>query len=300
MVPKTDLTEGIRFSRIIYGFMNANQWELSSKKMLSHIGKIIDKGITTFDHADIYGSYTCEALFGEALKLDPSIRDRIEIITKCGIQLVSENRPNTYIKHYNSSESHIIQSVENSLNNLNTEFIDLLLFHRPDPFMDYEGIASAFHYLHKEGKVKSFGVSNFSVQQLKTLQEYLNLQLITNQIEISVYQLDSFKNGILDYCMQQHINPMAWSPLAGGRIFNGTDEKSVRLINLLSDLKKATGFEADQIAIAWLLKHPSGILPVIGTGNLNRIDSAIRAIELELTLQQWFEIYTASNGQDVP
>lgn len=295
------IKEDLDFSRISYGFMNAYQWDLPPRKMLAHIESVIDQGITTFDHADIYGSYTCESHFGNALKLKTSLRDKIQLISKCGIQLISENRSNTYIKHYDTSYQHIIKSVNTSLENLHTDYLDLLLIHRPDPLMRYYEIAEAFYQLSKEGKVRYFGVSNFSVQQYKTLQSYLDLSLATNQIEISLDCLDGFYDGNIDFLSEQKVPPMAWSPLAGGRIFHPEDEKSERIHQKLNELiRQGVAKSSDQILLAWLLHHPVGIIPVIGSGKIERIKSAIESFKVELTTQQWFELWSASTGKPVP
>ena len=281
--------------------MNASDWGLSAKKMLDHIMSIIDLGITTFDHADIYGGYTCESLFGNALKQKSSIRNQIQIISKCGIQLVSENRPKTYVKHYNTTYDHIVSSVENSLKNLHTDYLDVLLIHRPDPIMKYEEIAEAFYQLSKEGKVRYFGVSNFSPQQFRTLQSHLDLSLATNQIEISLECLDAFQNGTLDFLTEQRVPPMAWSPLAGGRIFQPEDERSFRIQSKLQQLiSQGIAKSMDQLLLAWLLHHPSGIIPVIGTGKPERIKSAMEAYKIDLSIQQWFDLWSASTGKPVP
>lgn len=217
---RIQMTEDLSFSRIIHGLWRLADWNQSKEDTLSLIQYNIENGITTFDHADIYGSYTCEALFGEALNLQPSTREKMEIVTKCGIVLPSDNRPEHKTHHYNTSKKHILTSVENSLQNLKTDYIDLLLVHRPDPFMNGEEVAEAFTQLKDEGKVRHFGVSNFKNHQWNMLQSYLPFPLITNQIELSAYNLENFEDGTLNLCQEKRVAPMAWSPLAGGAIFN--------------------------------------------------------------------------------
>lgn len=295
------IKEDLDFSRITYGFMNANQWGFNAKQMFDHIKQIVDLGITTFDHADIYGSYTCEELFGKALKKKPSLRLEMQLVSKCGIQLVSENRPDTYIKHYNTSYEHIIRSVENSLEKLHTDYLDLLLIHRPDPMMKYEEIAEAFFQLNKEGKVRYFGVSNFSVQQYKALESYLGFELATNQIEISLDCLDSFHDGNIDFFAERKIHPMAWSPLSGGRIFSPEDDRSRRIREKVDEfINKGIAKSTDQVILAWLLNHPVGIIPIIGTGKIERVKSALESYDVQLTIQEWFELWSASTGSKVP
>lgn len=298
---KLKITEDLELSRITYGLMNVQQWNLSNQQLLGHLKSVMDTGISSFDHADIYGGYTCEKLFGDAMALDPGLRSQMEIVTKCGIQLVTNNRPRTYIKHYNSSREHVIFSAENSLKNLRTDVIDLMLFHRPDPLMDYEGIADGFHQLNKDGKVRYFGVSNFSPQQFSTLQSFLNGKLVTNQIEISTYCLDAFFDGNIDYAMEKRIYPMAWSPLAGGAVFTPHDNKSER-IKEVAERFVAEGMASgvDQVLLSWLLQHPARIIPVIGTGKIDRIKSAVKSLKVEMNRQQWFELFCASTGEDVP
>ncbi|MBV6647049.1 MAG: aldo/keto reductase [Cyclobacteriaceae bacterium] len=301
MVSKIAFAQDLSLSQIVYGWMNTNQWELSNKGLLERIQYCLDLGITTMDHADIYGSYTCESLFGDAIALDPSVRDQMEIITKCGIALISDNRPDHNLKHYNTSYEHIIQSVETSLKNLRTDRIDLLLIHRPDPYNDPSETARAFDQLKKDGKALHFGVSNFSVQDFKTLQSYLDYPLVTNQLEISITCLDAFDSGNVAFAQEKRMKLMAWSPLAGGSIFTSTDDQSTRLRALLRKIGEETGTqEMDKLMLAWLLGHPSGIVPVIGTGNPQRIINASEATEVKLSRQQWFDIWSTSRGHRVP
>jgi predicted oxidoreductase len=293
----TDLT----FSRFVHGLWRLSDWQQSKEETLKLIEDVIETGITTFDHADIYGSYTCEELFGNALSLKPSIREKIEIVTKCGIVLPSENRPEHRTHHYNTSKAHIMKSVENSLNSLRTDYIDVLLIHRPDPFMDPEQTAEAFSQLHKEGKVRYFGVSNFKDHQFSMLQSYLDFPLVTNQIELSPYQLENIEDGTLNHALQNRLPPMAWSPLAGGRIFASEDEKAVRLRSTLEKIQEETNAEGiDQVLFAWILNHPARILPIIGSGKIERIQKAAASLDIKLNHDQWFEILQSSMGHDVP
>ncbi|TMU88245.1 aldo/keto reductase family oxidoreductase [Bacillus sp. BHET2] len=295
------MTEDLSFSRIIHGLWRLADWNQSKEDTLSLIQHNIENGITTFDHADIYGSYTCEALFGDSLALLPSLREKMEIVTKCGIVLPSDNRPEHHSHHYNTSKKHILTSVENSLQNLKTDYIDLLLIHRPDPFMNGEEVAEAFTQLKEEGKVRHFGVSNFKAHQWNLLQSYLPFPLITNQIELSAYHLENFEDGTLNLCQEKRVAPMAWSPLAGGVIFKGEDEKAVRLQHILKKVQEEIGAKGiDQVLYAWLLNHPANIMPIVGSGKKNRIQHAIDSQTLSLNHDQWFEILQASMGHDVP
>ncbi|OXS56382.1 putative oxidoreductase [Bacillus sp. V-88] len=298
---RIQMTEDLSFSRIIHGLWRLSDWKQSKEDTLSLIQHNIENGITTFDHADIYGSYTCETLFGEALALQPSLREKIEIVTKCGIVLPSDNRPEHKTHHYNTSKKHILTSVEHSLQQLKTDFIDLLLIHRPDPFMNGEEVAEAFTQLKEEGKVRHFGVSNFKDHQWNMLQSYLPFPLITNQIELSAYHLENFEDGTLNLCQEKRVAPMAWSPLAGGAIFKGEDEKAVRLQHTLKKVQEETGAKGiDQVLYAWLLNHPANIMPIVGSGKKERIQHAIDSLSIQLDHDQWFEILQTSMGHDVP
>ncbi|QHE60844.1 aldo/keto reductase [Rossellomorea vietnamensis] len=298
---RIQMTEDLSFSRIIHGLWRLSDWKQSKEDTLSLIQHNIENGITTFDHADIYGSYTCETLFGEALALQPSLREKMEIVTKCGIVLPSDNRPEHKTHHYNTSKKHILTSVEHSLQQLKTDYIDLLLIHRPDPFMNGEEVAEAFTQLKEEGKVRHFGVSNFKDHQWNMLQSYLPFPLITNQIELSAYHLENFEDGTLNLCQEKRVAPMAWSPLAGGAIFKGEDEKAVRLQHTLKKVQEETGAKGiDQILYAWLLNHPANIMPIVGSGKKERIQHAIDSLSIQLDHDQWFEILQTSMGHDVP
>lgn len=255
---KIRLGNDLEVSRLVHGYWRLNDWNLSDRECLDLIKKTMDLGITTFDHADIYGSYTCEELFGRALALEPSIRDRMEIITKCGITFKSPNRPENDGHYYNTSKDHIIRSAERSLKNFGTDHLDLLLIHRPDFFMDPEEVASAFSELKKSGKVKNFGVSNFLPHHFDMLQSYVDEKLITNQVELSPWNVKHFEDGVMDSALKHRIKPMAWSPLGGGNIFTSEDEKAVRLRKALDEVREETGAEGiDQVIYAWLLAHPA-------------------------------------------
>lgn len=288
------------FSRIALGFWRAAQWQMSRKEILALIEGALESGITTFDHADIYGSYTCEGLFGEALAENPKLRSQLQLVTKCGIKLISEKFPQHSIKHYDTSTEHILASAERSLKHLRTDYLDLLLIHRPDPFMNADDVAAAFSTLRAAGKVRHFGVSNFTPSQFELLASRLDFPLITNQVEFSVMRLDPLHNGVFDQCQKLRISPMAWSPLGGGRLFSGTDETARRVCEALSNVGRMLGADIGQTALAWILAHPARIQPVIGTGKLERVRQAAAADSLQMTREQWFMIWCAAAGRDVP
>ena len=297
---RVTLSETLELSRIVAGAWRLDNWGFNKENTLDYIKDNIEMGITSFDNADIYGFYTCEDKFGEALELDKGIREKIEIITKCGIGLPCDGKPEIKVPYYDSSKKHIISSVENSLKNFRTDYIDLLLIHRPDFLMDPSDVAEAFNKLHKEGKVLNFGVSNFKPSQVSMLSSFLEMPLVTNQVEISVGKLDSFIDGTLDQCLERDIKPMAWSPLVGGRVFTSDEDKFLRLRNTLEEVKENIGASSiDEVMYSFLLKHPSKILPIAGSSKLERIKLAVNALDLHMEVQDWYKIWQSSTGRRI-
>ena len=291
----------LKLSRFIWGQWRLLDWNLSYSEREKLTREVIDLGISSIDHADIYGDYSCEEAFGEVLKNNPSWRSEMQLISKCGIKLISDRYPNRKVKYYDYSYDYIVGQAENSLHNLNTDILDLLLLHRPSPFFNAEEVASAFDYLYQSGKVKSFGVSNFLPHQFEQLAKASDHELVSNQIELSIYSLEHFENQNINFLQSKGVNPMAWSPLAGGKILSPDDEKSKRVQKGLYKIQeKYPDFSIDQIALAWLLMHPAGIQPILGSGKLKHIKSAIAAQEIQLSLEDWFYLYTCSTGQEVP
>ncbi|MDX2301636.1 MAG: aldo/keto reductase [Microscillaceae bacterium] len=293
-------------SRIVAGVMLWGEWgkKLNPQGINRLIQACIDLGITSFDHADIYGHYTTEADFGKALALSPGLLKKMELITKCGIKLVTPNRPEHQIKSYDTSRKHIIQSVENSLKNLQTDTLDLLLIHRPDPLLDPMEVADTFALLRSEGKVKYFGVSNFSPTQLDVLDAYMVFEdeIVTNQVEASLLHLNPFWDGTLDQCLTMGFSPMIWSPLGGGKLFETPSEdiQVQRIQEVSIDLMKKYEVSLDQLALAWLLQHPSQMIPVIGSASLERIRASWQALSVEMEREDWFKLWQASTGEEVP
>ncbi|MBO3115407.1 aldo/keto reductase [Winogradskyella sp. DF17] len=277
--------------------MTWGQWgkSLSTKAMCELIEQCAQNNITTFDHADIYGGYTTESEFGKAFLRTGIKREDIQLISKCGIQYLSENR-NNKVKHYDYNKDYIIWSAEESLKHLNTEYIDLLLLHRPSPLMNPEDIAEAITILKKQGKIKSFGVSNFTPSQMELIG--LRMDVDVNQIEFSLTQHSAMLNGTLDYMKTNGIKPMAWSPL--GTVFKDDNEKSRRIHKQLGALLEKYNATEDQLLLAWIMKHPAGILPVVGTTNTKRLKQAIDASKIDLELEDWFLILVACQGHKVP
>ena len=290
---------GFTGSRLAQGYWRLAEWGMSDQELVRFIEQGIEAGITTVDHADIYGDYLCETLFGKALALKPSLRDKLQVITKCGIMLPSKQRPEITSHRYDQSTGHIIQSVDHSLSNLQVESIEMLLLHRPSPLMDPDHIAEAFEHLYTVGKVKHFGVSNFSAQQFDLLQSRLDMPLLVNQVELSPLELKHFKDGILEHAQQHAVTPMAWSPFAGGDLFKleGINPTLHQAMTVVAEAHQAS---LDQIALAWLLRHPSGIVPVLGSGQIERVQSAQKALSITLTDDEWFAIWVASQGHPVP
>ncbi|WP_106792103.1 aldo/keto reductase family oxidoreductase [Aquimarina sp. Aq78] len=287
-------------SRIVAGCMNWGAWgaNLTIDQAQELIEDCLAIDVTTFDHADIYGHYTTETLFGNALKKQPSLRKKMQLVTKCGIKLVTPNRPDTIIKSYNTSKDYIISSAEQSLQNLNTDYIDLFLIHRPSPLMNPEEIAEAFIKLKNDGKVLHFGVSNFTIQQFEMLHKFT--PLATNQIEVSPLHLDPFIDGTLDQCITEHVKPMGYSTLAGGKFFmKQPEDRVVRINKVVGMLSEKYNVTSDQILTSWIVKHPSGILPIIGSTKINRIKSAVDALAIKITDEEWFMIWEASTGKEV-
>jgi predicted oxidoreductase len=299
------MTTKNKFSKLIAGTMTWGIWgkNFSTDEMNTMIHHCVGNGITTFDHADIYGDYTTEAAFGKALIQSKIEREKIQLISKCGIAMPvhqdlsqhMEGRNNT-IKHYNYSKEYIIWSVENSLKNLQTEYLDLLLLHRPSPLMQADEIAEAVSELKFQGKILDFGVSNFTTSQTELILQRVKINY--NQIPFSVTHLQPMLDGSLDNMQLHKITPMSWNPL--GSVFKEITPQTERLLKLLKTLEKQYNVTDDVLLLAWIMQHPSGVLPVFGTTNQDRIKNYNKAIGLKLELQDWFAIWTESIGNKVP
>ena len=276
--------------------MNWGIWDknLSTSEMSHLINICIENKITTFDHADIYGDYTTESQFGKALTENKISRDRLQLISKCGIQH-TKGRPNL-IKHYDYSKDYIIWSVENSLKNLQTDYLDVLLLHRPSPLMEADEIAEAIEKLKSEGKIIDFGLSNFTSSQTELILQ--KTEISYNQIQFSATHHEAMLDGSLDYIKIHDIIPMCWNPL--GTVFREDIDQTRRLKRLLVQLVEKYGVGSDTLLLAWIIKHPSKILPVAGTVNIARIQSLLKAVELQLDMIDWFAIWTESMGTKVP
>jgi len=289
---------GPEFSQLIQGYWRLAAWEMSPQERLTFLKQHVELGITTVDNAAIYGN--SEVLFGEALKLDPTMRDHIEIISKFGINGIATSETEKRVSHYDSSQSLILSSTENSLKRLGVEQLDCLLVHRPDFLMEVDQIAEAFTKLQNSGKVKHFGVSNFSTSQFELLQSGLGQPLVTNQIEINPINFDVLEDGTSDQLQRLKTRPMAWSCLAGGDLFTAETEQAIRLRATLTELASELGATSiNQVAFAWILKHPSNPLPIIGSGNIQRVTDTVGALSLQMNTEQWYRIWTASKDHGV-
>ena len=272
----------------------------SVARVRQKIDACLEAGITTFDHADIYGRYTCEGLFGRALAESPALRERMELVTKCGINVPCENRPGVRVNHYDASSKAIEQCVERSLRELRTDRIDVLLIHRPDWLTSAEDTARGLLQVMKSGKVKSVGVSNYNPHQFALLARFLGRVPVTNQVELSILRTDAIYDGTLDQCQGSDVHPMAWSPLAGGRLFSGAEPDAVRARTALERIGQAYNATAEQMAIAWVAALPSRPQVVIGTNQPDRIRAAARAMEIRLDRQHWYELWQAAKGHSIP
>jgi predicted oxidoreductase len=287
----------ISLSRLVYGMWRlGDDADTSPAHIQAKIEACLAQGITSFDQADIYGGYTAEAILGAALRAAPGLRGQMEIVTKCDIVAPVGRHAGARVKHYDTSAAHINASVETSLREMAIETIDLLLVHRPDPLMDHRETGAALDALVAQGKVRAVGVSNFRPWDVRLLQSAMKTPLVTNQIELSLAAHDGFTNGDVAF-HQEHGTPvMAWSPLAGGRLLAQADS---RLRERLAEIGAAHGADWSAVAVAWLLRHPARILPVLGTNSLARIASISDALKVQIDRMTWFELYSLALGREV-
>jgi predicted oxidoreductase len=289
----------MKLSPIVAGVWRAPEWGLDAQGLLRWMEEAVALGITSFDHADIYGGYTVEAMFGAAMALSPALREQVQLVSKCGIKLVSPLRPGHRIKSYDSSRAHVLASVNASLAALRTDRIDLLLIHRPDLLMDPDELADTFRHLQAAGKVLEFGVSNHTPAQLAMLQK--RYPLLTNQIEFSPLQMQALADGTLEQCVDLDIRPMAWSPLGGGRLLSGNDEQARRVRDTLEGLRgRYAGASLATLAYAWVMRHPSRPIPVTGTRRIEALREAMAATSFRLAAEDWYAVWQASIGHEVP
>lgn len=292
---RVDLQEGLSFSRIVYGMWRlGDDADTSPAHVRTKIDACLAQGITTLDQADIYGGYEAEEILGAAMT--PDLRKEVEIVTKCDIVAPVGRYADASVKHYDTSRAHIMASVEHSLRLMKIEQIDLLLIHRPDPMMDHRETGTALDEVVASGKVRAVGVSNFKLHDWTLLQSAMKTPLVTNQIELSLSAVEGFTNGDLAFLQERDVVPMAWSPLGGGALMSSNGA----LTTVMDRIAANQGVDRAAVAVAWLLAHPAGILPVMGTNTIERIKGFSRAFDVDMTRQLWFELYTAALGKEVP
>lgn len=290
---------GPQVSSLVAGLWRLKHWGMSPQSLLAFIEQCVELGVTTMDHAMVYRS---EVPFGQALALKPELRQQLQVVTKCGI------RPKgfgplgaTDTNHYDSSHQAIIASTEASLRDLRTDYIDTLLIHRPDFLMDVHEVAEAFAQLKAQGKVRYFGVSNFSVHQFELLQGVWTDGLVTNQVEFSPYNMQALNAGVFEQCAAYGVRPMLWSCLAGGNLLAPSDSKGERLLTALSHVAEQVGADnVEQVVYAWVMALPCQPIPLLGTSKIERVKNAVEGLRIALDREQWYAIWEASNGASVP
>lgn len=296
--PRVSLSNiGPEVSKVVAGLWRIGDWDMTPQKRLAFVEQCIELGVTTFDQADIYGNYCAEGIFGEALALAPAIRDKIQIISKCGIKLTSDNRPAHKLKYYDTDSSHLISSVDRSLQDMNIDYLDMLLVHRPDPLMCFSDLAYTFSKLKNDGKVRSFGVSNFTRHQFEVLNE--KFPLVTNQVEFSPLHLNPMLDSTFDGLQAMNIHPMIWSALAGGQLFNSELESVARIGAAISSVADELETSFSSVIYAWIFRLPSRPIVLTGSGRIRVISEAVDATNIVLSREQWFKILAAVQGKEV-
>lgn len=303
-IPRSPLgAAGPEFSRLAYG-----TWRLlnddappTPQSVLARLQRCADLGITTIDTAEIYGKYQVEEAIGAALALDKGLRNRLEIVTKAGIYVPNAFHPNRKVSYYDASGARLIKSLEKSLRFLGVDHVELLLVHRPDWLTSPDDTAEGLNRLLKDGKIRAAGVSNYNVHQFEALNARMDQPLVTNQVEFSLLRMDPIFDGVLDQCQRLGVHPMAWSPLGGGRVMRSDDEAGARVQQVVAEIAaRHGGASVDQIAYAWILAHPSRPVPIIGSNKTERIESAAKAADIQLTREDWYALWTAAQGRRIP
>jgi predicted oxidoreductase len=294
-----NVAKGLRFSKVIAGTMRASSEGLSGKKMADFVDRCLNAGVTTFDHADIYGYYESSRLFGEAvLKAHPSLREKVQIVTKFNIIL--PRKENGYAHYYDSSVKHLNESLNKSLEVLHTDYVDVLLIHRLDPLLNPQELAAGLDQLVKQGKVRHIGISNASYTYFEMVNKYVRTPLVTNEVEVNPLHTDTFFNGVMDSALIHDIPVMAWSPLAGGRLFHPHTGQEFRVRAILQQMARKYAVDSiDKIAYAFINKLPAIVCPIVGSTRFDRVQAAIDAQKIELTNKDWFKILEVSRGREV-
>lgn len=298
---RVKLDQELSLAPVAVGMMNLMDWGLDKQELLARIHEYLEAGLTTYDFADIYGSGQCEEFFGEMLCLEPSLRDKIEIVTKGGIVYDELRRPYFVSESYNLSKKHLVEACESSLRRLNTECVDLYLIHRPCPLMDPSEVAEAMEKLYKDGKVRKFGLSNFLPEQIAALDAYTEIPFLTNQVQMSVKCMDFLADGTQEDALRRKIPLMAYSPMGGGA-FHRKDlsRKDLETVSVLEEIREELGAaNIDEVMYAWLYRLPVKVIPVTGTGKKERVFSAIRALDYHMTREQWYDILRVARPEHV-
>ncbi|NIZ63416.1 oxidoreductase [Sedimentitalea sp. CY04] len=293
---RVNLTSDLSMSRLVYGMWRVgDDADTSPAHVEAKIQSCLDQGITSFDQADIYGEYAAEVVLGGALRSHPGLRNQMEIVTKCDIVAPCGRYSDAPVKHYDTSRAHIEKSVELSLRDMAIDHVDVLLIHRPDPFMDHHETGAALDDLVTSGKVRAVGVSNFRPWDFELLQSAMKSPLVTNQIEVSLGEISPFTNGDLAFHQRLGHHLMAWSPLGGGSLMGAEGAIGA----LMDEIAGDNSVDRSAVAVAWLLAHPAKLLPVLGTNNLERIGRISDALKVKMDRITWFRLYEAALGQEV-
>lgn len=294
-------SSGPEFSQLAYGTWRFLDGDLSAQDINRRLNRCVELGITTIDTAEIYGEYDVEEAVGQALDLSPGLRDKLELVTKAGIYIPCKYHPERRVAFYNATAERLKKSLEKSLRFLGTDRLDLFLVHRPDWLTSIDETAAGLNQLIGDGKIISAGVSNYTPSQFDALNSRMDTPLVTNQVEFHLLHMDPIYDGTFDQCQQQQVKPMAWSPMAGGRLFDTSNAAAQRLAKEATELsEKYDGATLEQLAYAWIMAHPSNPLPVIGTNKLERIESAAKSVEIQLDREDWYALWTAAKGQGIP
>lgn len=302
-IPRIRLApNGPEFSRLVYGTWRIlDEPAASSQELNRRLNLCVDLGITTLDTAEIYGLYEVEEALGKAIALSPGLREKLEIVTKAGIYVPCKFHPERHTAHYNATAARMVKSLEKSLRFLQTDRVELQLVHRPDWLTSADDTASGLNQLLRDGKIRSAGVSNYNVHQFDLLNSRMEQPLVTNQLEFHLLNMEPIHDGTFSQCERLGIAPMAWSPMAQGRIFEKSNEAAQRLKIITEKMAaRYNGATLEQFAYAWILAHPANPLPILGTNKIDRIQSAAKALELKLEREDWYALWEAAQGRQIP
>jgi predicted oxidoreductase len=286
---------------MVYGTWRMLDGAHSSQDINRRLNRCVELGITAIDTAEIYGGYAVEAALGDAMALSPGLHEKLRVITKSGIYVPNSKNPERTVGFYDASATQLKKSVEASLRLLGRDRIDLFLIHRPDWFSSIDDTAAGLNQLIRDGKIQHAGVSNYTSTQFAALNSRMDTGLLTNQVEFHLLKMEPIIDGTFDLCLQHRLRPMAWSPLAGGKLFDTNNPASVRLASVANSMSdKYGGATLEQLAYAWVMGHPSRPIAVIGTNKLERIESAVRAVSLTLEREDWYALWVAAQGRNIP